>query len=430
MEYKGLHMKKIFSYFILLCLILSLISCGVQPNEQVTDTPKTEPDVFPTVAEPLSWERINAIPIANNSMSESELRKIVTDFYRLSLSFSWTPNADIDYTITSKNRPVYLQKGNVYGGHPYVTGAPGNIYKVMSYYDSETGILDIKRLGCGVAFENVMGSQCSFSSTWAWARVCENVKNFRTTAHMTQANGCLTVGEYTYSTSLRQFSASGSNSTKGIIEANGTQTMLRSLIQVKPGDGLVTSTGSHVRMVSSVPNIVYLPGGGINGEDSTLTYLDQPTNWKNRTQSNGDPIKIQGGIDVVISLNDLLDNGYIPFTLPEFYGQDPVEKASVTCSVSGSAKTLQELRNGRVISNYPISNFIVTVKDPDGNILISYDPGVYTRNTTYSLSLSSVILLNISSLINGQNILTVDCRVSTGEIVTIFSGIFTDTQTN
>jgi len=392
------------------------ILCG-----RIETTPLSTP---PNVTDPLTWEKINAIPIANNSMSESELRKIVTDFFRLSLSFSWTPNIDINYVIASKNRPVCLPAGQVYGGHPYVTGAPGNIYKMMSYYDSETGVLDIQTLGCDADFENVMGSQCSFSSTWAWARVCENVRNFRTTAHMTHANGCLIVGEYTYNTSLSQFSSSGSNSTRGIIQANGNQVMLRSYAAMKPGDGLVTSTGSHARMVSSLPNVVLQPNGTIDGAKSTVTYLDQPTNWKVTTQSDGSPMRVQGGIDVVITFNELLNGAYIPFTLPEFCGLDPVEEASVTCSVGGSSTTLQNLQYGMIFSNYPISNLIITVKNPAGTILLSYDPSVYTRNTTYSLDLYSAIHISkLSPYANGQNTITVDCRVSTGELFTVYNGI-------
>ena len=52
------------------------------------DEPETKPTkpVKSNVAEPLTWEKLNAIPVANASMSTDELRKICTDFMRLQLS--------------------------------------------------------------------------------------------------------------------------------------------------------------------------------------------------------------------------------------------------------------------------------------------------------------------------------------------------------
>jgi len=431
------------SIALLLCLVMILpfvSSCQDTTHETSAQTQETETNLedqttstetnktqetmnYPTVAEPLSWDKINAIPIANDSMTEDELRKICTDFFRLTLSFSWTPNAPVDYIITKKNRRVLLNTGMVYGGLPYVTGGAGNLYKMMNYYDPETGLMDIQTLGCGELFEDIMGSQCSFSSTWAWARVSNNVKNFRTTAQMTHANGCLIVGEYTYNKSLKDFSTSGESSTNGIIQANGEQVMFRSLACVKPADGLVTSTGSHVRMVSSLPNVVYKEDGTIDGDKSTLTYLDQPTDWKNKTQSNGDPIRVQGGVDVVITFKQLLDTNYIPFTIAEFCGQDPVEKSEISFNVTGDSATIEQLASGRITCNYVISNVVVTVKDRAGKELISYDPGVFTRNTTNYLLMGNAILpTEVIPFADGKNTIFIDCRVSTGELINIYTG--------
>jgi len=382
---------------------------------------------FPTVAEPLTWEKLNAIPIANSNMSEDELRKIVIDFFRLTLSFSWTPNSTIEYVISSQDRPVSLPSGIVYGGLPYVTGASGNLYKMMNYYDPATGVLDTASLGTGEKFQNVMGTQCSFSTTWAWARVSNHVKNFRTTAHMTQANGCYRVGEYTYDDSITQFSskASDANSTAAIINAIGKQVMYRSFAQVKPGDGHVTSTGTHVRMFSSAATVVYNPDGTINGAKSTVRYMDQPKNWKKTTQSNGDPMLTQGNLDLVATFDDLLAGNYIPFTIPELCGKDDIEKATLSFTVTKSAATYDELSNAKLTSNedYPISNLTITIKDSNGKILNSYDPCVFTRNTTNYLMMGKVIFpLEVIPYADGKNTIHIDCRVSTGEVINVYSG--------
>jgi len=430
-------MKKIFSLILCILILFPFVtSCKkteVETKETLeTNTNATEEvassteEATPLSASPLTWDRINAIPIANDSMTEDELRQIVTDFFRLTLSFVWTPNQDVEYVISSKNRPVYLPKGTLYGGLPYVTGGTGNIYKIMSYYDPETRTIDIEKLGLGDNFKNVMGTQCSFSSTWAWARVSNHVKNFRTTAHMTQANGCYRVGEYTYDDSYTQFSGKTSDpsNTTAIIKANGEQVMYRSLACLKPADGLVSSTGSHVRMASSVPKVVYNPDGTIDGNKSTVTYLDQPTTWKDCVLDSGEAVKVQGGLDVVVTFKVLLDKGYIPFTIPEFLGLDPVEKGEARFSVTESSANFETLNTAKIETNYPISNLLITVKDPAGNVLVSYDPNVTSRNTTYYVMMGIVILPNhVLPYANGENTITIDCRISTGENITVYKGI-------
>ena len=51
------------------------------------------------VPKPLTQADIDAIPIATADMTEDQLRQIVLDFFRLQLSFQWTPAEDFEYTI-------------------------------------------------------------------------------------------------------------------------------------------------------------------------------------------------------------------------------------------------------------------------------------------------------------------------------------------
>ena len=73
-------MKRLLSLILALTLMLPLAACGGNtetPSETTVEKIKTD------VAEPLSWDKINAIPIANDAMSEEELRQICLDFMRL-----------------------------------------------------------------------------------------------------------------------------------------------------------------------------------------------------------------------------------------------------------------------------------------------------------------------------------------------------------
>ena len=48
-------------------------------------------EVEKAVLSPLSWADIDAIPVASADMTEEQLRQIVLDFFRLQLTFQWTP---------------------------------------------------------------------------------------------------------------------------------------------------------------------------------------------------------------------------------------------------------------------------------------------------------------------------------------------------
>ena len=66
-----------------------------------------------------------------------------------------------------------------------------------------------------------------------------------------------------------------------------------------------------------------------------------------------------------------------------------------------------------------------------GKELISYDPGVFTRNTTYALSLASVILSEkLSAHAGSDNTITIDCRISTGELLNVYTGTLAATSAN
>ena len=137
-------MKKAFRFIaLLLCLttVFSCISCSQIETQETAEThtaekakkPKNEKK--PSVPNPLTWEKINSIPVASPEMSVDQLRQICVDYFRLQLSYQWTPEESFTYTIASNGNTVRVQKGTVYGGHLYVTNAVSNLYRMMNYYD-------------------------------------------------------------------------------------------------------------------------------------------------------------------------------------------------------------------------------------------------------------------------------------------------------
>ncbi len=115
---------------------------------------------------PLSQAAIDAIPVADSSMTSDQLRQICLDYFNLHLSFQWVPSEDLPVYPTGSTKLFleYLQfytgssikefdqytgkaikKGTIYAGIPYQNISTGNIYRWMEYYDETTGVMDLKR---------------------------------------------------------------------------------------------------------------------------------------------------------------------------------------------------------------------------------------------------------------------------------------------
>ncbi len=406
-------MKKMTAILLALLSIFGLVACtgdGASVAEETTAETKARTKV----AQPLTWEDIRAIPIADDSMTEEQLRQICLDFMRLQLSFCFTPSDNVTFKNGSRDKTLYYD--NVYAGLPYVSSSRGNLYKLMQFYDSDNGMLDVSRPN----IMNIIGNQCSASSFWAWARVCNTAVHNNTRA-ATKANGCLPVGPYTYDEKMDTF---GVVTTKQICDANGQQVMYQSYAQLKPADGIVNFLQSgHVRMVCVLPNVVYLPDGSIDGVNSTLTYMDQVAKWWTGTQPDGTPCEIQGGIDVVVSFDKLYADGYLPFTIAELNKADPVEKAEVSTNLTGDSVTFSQLQKESVVSNYAISHIKVTVQDANGKTV--FDEIVFSETIPVfeqKINLSTWYG-EFKDLADGQHTVDVEATVGTGESFRVFSGI-------
>lgn len=296
--------------------------------------------------------QLNAIPIANASMTEDQLRQICLEFIRLETEFPYKFKEDFVYTIESQERPRRLLGGKVYGGMPYVSRGAGNLYRLAEIYDPETGIMNTD----SDIFDNIrlFGNACSGSASTAWARVVTSAY-LGYTMFMTKANGFLPVGPYRYPREgVTQFIRTGPDALccKTICAFNGEQTMYESYAAMKPADGVVCD--GHVRMNSAVPTIVRNPDGTIDGERSftcmreQLCYTNHPNHL--RVAPDGSHYLAQGRVDIRYTFRELFSTNYIPFTFAEFRDPSLVEPARIRLAVE---PTLQE----RVLTaNYPISD--------------------------------------------------------------------------
>ena len=110
----------------------------------------------------LTQDSLDAIGIANDKMSAQELRELCLNYFKLQLSFLWTPSENVecypngspslygkymqqfagqDTADFDTNTGKALLEGTIYGGIPYQNVSTGNLYRWMEYYDESTGTM-------------------------------------------------------------------------------------------------------------------------------------------------------------------------------------------------------------------------------------------------------------------------------------------------
>lgn len=422
-------MKRIIALLLCLITLLPLCACSsglkaAEPTaEELTETKeetKTEVQTYPKVHDVLTRAKIDEFPIASDDMTLEEKRQLCIDFFRFTKKFAWTPSEDYSYVIESSGREVTLKKNTVYGSLPYVTVASGNVYRILDYYDEETGVIDVKKAGSDPI---LFGNQCSIGAFWGWSRVC-NKANYTWTQAINKANGFIPVGPYTYDDSVSDF-ANGVN-TLDICIANGEETMFESYAALTPADGLVQfKSAGHVIMCSQV-NVVRDEAGKIDPNKSYILYIDQTSGWKDDKQTNGDPYKRQGNVDAKHTFKKLYNSAYLPFTLPELIGEDPVEKSETTFSFAeGNTITIDQLKNSSVSSNYAISDAYVMILDAEGKE-VDYKVVRARRASVKSLGFEKAVFpTTMEKYATDDYSIRVEVQISTGERVSVYEGKLT-----
>lgn len=418
---------RVVCFLLILATLIPMASCGAEiplatdetetkaEKEMITEE-KNQTCDDPAICDKLSLEKINSFPIASADMTVDELRSLCVDFFAYCQSFAWTPSEDYTYTVQSKNRDVTLYRGKIYGGLPYVTGGRGNIYRLMEYYNEETGVIDMKKAAANAV---QFGNQCSFGSFWAWSRVINSAK-FGGTNHLVAKNGFLPVGPFAYDLAIDQF---GNPTTDEICKSNGEQIMYQSYAMLKPADGIVQSMGrGHVIMCASLPVVVKNEDGSINGEESYFTYIHQASSWSDQKQSDGSPFRAQTIPYSKKTFAETFQQHYLPFTFAEFSGKDPVERSEVAFSHSKETMTVDELKQSKIESNYAISHAVVSVTDENGVELLR-KIAFCEKADQKSFGLGTVLYPSeMNTLAKENRFITVTCRLSNGEIPTVYKG--------
>lgn len=411
-------MKRIVAFMLSVLLAFGLCACGESEAAPTTEATKPAFNMnYPQIKEKLTWDAINAFPIKTADMTVDEMRDLCVDFFYFSKTALWIPDQNWNYTIASSGNPDQMTMGTIYGGLPYITNGGGNIYRLMDYIDEETGVVDMTE---PMKDPTLFGNQCSYGSYWGWARVV-NSAQFTFTSGMTHTNGFLRLGPYTYDDSKLRFEA-GIWDTHMIIKENGPEIMCQSYALMKRADGLVLGgEGGHVMMCRTDAVVVYADDGTVDPSQSYVHILDQHGAWTEYTNESGDTFQHKNYINRKFTFNELMAQGYIPFTFAEFQGNDPIEATECTFSHSGDTVAPMQINAGEVIANYALSDIYANVVDSEGNTVLS----IVSRSQKPTRTLNFFKMVSADDwapYTDGSYTVEVVCQLGTGERLTVYSG--------
>ena len=435
-------MKKYLALLLCMAAILGLVGCGGNA-EPATTEPGPEPTEKKDysqwagiVHDPKTWyEEFMALPVANENMTEDQLRKLCVDAFAANMTFHWTPNKAItyDYKLTGNVYQVNLEPGIAYSGLAYATGkSSGMVYKILKYYDKETGVLDVEAMDPNKVM-SIVTSACARGAEQGWNRVFNSSGLASMDSFNQYDSAIIPVGPYTYVQADYDYDFGTREASDKIIAKNGDSVMYESYACMKPADGLYSSSSWHVMMCYSEPVVVRYSGGGINPNESYMLILEQEavgtkTDKRDVVQENGVTLRQLGTVGEKFTFKKLYDNGYIPFTFKELIGEDPIEPGETWLgAIDGKKKEPQSVKEAFALTlfgNYALCTVDIVVKNPAGEILVTYDPDFVTLPVTYDVTLQGTLdEERVAPYANGKNTIHVYAQLANGEYLEAYSGV-------
>ena len=379
-------------------------------------------------------------PVPSDEVILQRRRDAAEACARRTLSFLWRPEEDIYYTLKNNTDPMTLPEenrllikgGRLYQGMPY-SYAGGTDFAFLEYAgEPVNGVYPIsglawQALSGGGSYARV-GSDCSSTVISAWNSVGAALSG--DTKSMAPGRGFLRVGEYTSN------NTDNTNSAATCAE-NGEQVMYAAYAQLQKADAVVyrgASSGHTMLIVSSDP--VYNGDGTINGEQSTVTVLQQGSGAFGKQvhyydETLGEDVYPVSGVDHVLTYTKLLQTGYLPITCKVLTDPSPVAKPAVTDTQTTFNK--DTLLTGTIKCNWMIDTLTMTITDATGE-QVQRGAIRSTRGSTFAVKLQKFLTYNPAcvlgyiapdELTSGSYHCTLTCRIVTGAEFTVRDFDFT-----
>ena len=362
--------------------LISAAACSASLETPVTEgetmqTVENNADPAPTTA-PVP-DHLTAPPVYTlpGNASSDEARAMAVRAMADQLTFPWTPaqDATLKYIQVNNDRNRTFYASKAYAGMPYAGGGTG-LLQALSYYDFETGVMK------DLPWQNindVFGNTCATAVNWALSAVCPSVCGTQTDS-VAPAFGYEPIGDVTLPPDLVTFD-NGEHSTSVYVDAADEQALYRAYAMMLPADVYISvgspNEGAHAMMCYETPEIVSLPGGGIDPDNSFAVVIDQRATDKEYVL-NGTTYLMRGRIGGRISFSELRRKHYLPLRpadLANWQGSEPAASA-----LDGAVSTLAELRGATVLSNYRLARLTFTLTDESGEVVLTRKLNVAQSN--------------------------------------------------
>ncbi len=366
----------------------------------------------------------------------AERRKIAYEYMLNQTSILWRTTEEIFYTTqkdvtpaeAKENVQFHLYPDRIYHGVPYsYAGGTADAFLDYAVEQDENGVYLID----GLTWENLsggsgygrIGNDCSSALLHSWGQIGETF-DATTTGYLTEKYGCLPVGNY--KTVYDKYVDTGK-----IIKENGEQEIFRAYSQLKLADAIVqrANNSGHTRMVVKV-NTVYLPDGTIDGENSTMTMLDQTINAFKRVETyfdeklGCDVYKI--GREETYNFATMASWKFIPITCRALIDPAPIKKPQITDTETVFDK--DTVLKGTLTCNWMMDCVTLDITNAKGEAVQSATAYVNRKKLYTSFDMQEFVTekpvllrgsVDIEALAKGNYNCKVTARLVTGEEITV-----------
>ncbi len=366
----------------------------------------------------------------------AERRKAAYDYMLKSTSILWRPTEEIFYTTqkdvtpaeAAENVQFHLYPDRIYHGAPYsYAGGTSEAFLDYAIEQDENGVYLID----GLTWENIsggsgygrIGNDCSSVLVHAYGQLGETFKT-TTTAYLTEKYGFLPIGNY--KTVYDKYEDTGS-----IVKENGEQVIFRAYSELKLADAVVKreSGSGHCRMISEVKT-VYLPDGTIDGENSTMTLIDQAVGSFKREETYFDETLGQDVYNVgrkeTYNFTTMAGWKFVPITCKALIDPAPIKKPAITDTETSFDK--DAVLKGTLTCNWMMDCVTLDITNAKGEAVQSATAYVNRKKLYTSFDMQEFVTekqvllrgsVDIEALAEGNYNCKVTVRLVTGEEITV-----------
>jgi len=253
------------------------------------------------------------------------------------------------------------------------------------------------------------------------AAVCPSIRG-TSTGFVTPYYGYAAMGEVSIPGNLIKFD--DMSSTKKVVEEMDAQALFRSYAVMKPADVFLSvgseNIGAHCMMCYKEAEVVYRADGSIDPEESQAVIIDQWSS-EHKFEINGNRYSIRGRIDKKYTFSELKRLHFIPLRASEFADWKGYTPAS--SALNREVKSLSDLRNARVESNYRVAYVELLIRSESGTVVLrkhyKTPQSMYPNSEDRNIPGSEVVPMNseVREVVREGRAYTVEVRslLATGE---------------